>query len=123
MKLICAAALGAVALAVISSAVTAAADDHYGAIAYSTDNGMYGYTYDYTALSSAEMDALKNCGDAACMIILWFKNSWGALAIGDGNAYGAATAASKDDAETSAMTFCSQQAKNCKVAQWVCSSQ
>ena len=110
-------------LALMSYTAAAVADDHYGAIAYSTDNGKYGYTYDYGTLASAEADALRNCSAASCQVVLWFKNSCGALAIGNGYAYGAAWANNRGDAETSAMTFCSQNGTGCNIAQWVCTSQ
>jgi hypothetical protein len=109
-------------LALMSGVVTAFADDHYGAIAYSTNNGRYGYTYDYATQASAETDALKNCADGSCTIVIWFKNTCAALAIGDGFAYGVAWANDKGDAEASAMTFCSQNAKGCNIAQWICTS-
>jgi Domain of unknown function (DUF4189) len=111
-----------VALLLMAGAVLAFADDHYGAIAYSTNNGRYGYTYDYSTQASAEAEALKNCGDLSCTIILWFKNSCAALAIGDGYSYGVAWASGRGDAETSAMTYCSQNGKGCSIAQWVCTS-
>jgi Domain of unknown function (DUF4189) len=101
----------------------AVAADHYGAIAYSTDNGRYGYTYDYGTLASAQADALKNCNDGSCQVVLWFKNSCGALAIGNRYSYGAAWANNRGDAETSAMTFCSQNGTGCNIAQWLCTSQ
>jgi Domain of unknown function (DUF4189) len=110
-------------LALVFWASAAVAADHYGAIAYSTDNGKYGYTYDYGTLASAETDALKNCADRSCQVVLWFKNRCGALAIGNGYAYGAAWANNRGDAEASAMTFCSQNGTGCNIAQWVCTSQ
>ena len=114
--------LGVALLALVSWSKSTLANDHYGAIAYSPTNGKYGYTYDYGTRASAEEAALRNCNDADCRLVLWFVNACGALAIGDGYAWGAGWASSQSEAENIAMSYCNREAQGCSIARWVCTS-
>ncbi len=60
----------------------AQAQDMYGAIAYSSSTGRYGYSYDWGSRSEAEDYARSQCGRSDCAIKVWFKNACGALAVG-----------------------------------------
>jgi serine/threonine-protein kinase len=66
--------------------------DLFGAIAYSSSTGVYTSA---TGLSrkEAERGALSSCQRQSrasdCSVPLWFKNAWGALAVGSNGAYGA----------------------------------
>lgn len=65
--------------------------DVYGAIAYSQSTGVY-----TSAIGSkhedAERGALYYCQQQSrandCKVPVWFKNAWGALAVGSNGAYG-----------------------------------
>ncbi|MFN6567358.1 DUF4189 domain-containing protein [Dendronalium sp. ChiSLP03b] len=65
--------------------------DVFGAIAYSRSTKVYASA---TGLSrqEAERGALYNCQQQSrakdCSVPLWFKNAWGALAVGSNGAYG-----------------------------------
>jgi Domain of unknown function (DUF4189) len=99
----------------------AAADDNYGAIAFSTDSGAHGYSYDFGSRGEAEERALQECG-SGCEVVLWFKNSCGALAAGEGNGYGTAWAGNREAAEDAALRVCAQNAGNCSVKAWACTT-
>ncbi len=98
------------------------ADDHYGAIAYSTDTGKYGYSYDYGSRGDAEQRALNECGESGCSVVLWFRNACGALATADDHSYGTAWATSRGEAENTAMSYCNKYSSRCSIARWVCTS-
>ncbi|HIK05783.1 MAG TPA: DUF4189 domain-containing protein [Trichormus sp. M33_DOE_039] len=65
--------------------------DLFGAIAYSQSTGVYTSA---TAVSrqEAERRAFAHCQRTSrasdCSVPLWFKNAWGALAVGSNGAYG-----------------------------------
>ena len=101
---------------------TAALADYFGAIAFSQDSGSVGYSYDYGGQSGAEQRALVECGNQACMVVVWFRNACGALAIGDGNGYGTGWAATRGEAENIAMSNCNQNSSSCGVTRWVCTT-
>jgi len=101
---------------------TAALADYYGAIAFSQDSGSVGYSYDYPTQSAAEQRAMRECADSDCMVVVWFRNACGALAIGDGNGYGTGWAVSRADAEQIALSNCSQYADNCDNNTWACTT-
>jgi len=101
----------------------ASAQDHYGAIAYSTSTKAHGWARDYPARSGAEKAALDNCAKHAddCAAVLWFKNACGALATGPKGA-GWAWARAQEAADRSALTACGKHSKACTVKQRVCTS-
>jgi hypothetical protein len=101
---------------------TAALADYYGAIAFSQDSGSVGYSYDYGDQASAENRAMQECNDNGCMVVLWFRNACGALAIGDGNGYGTGWAGTRADAEQIALSNCGQYAGNCANNTWACTT-
>jgi len=107
-------------LAVALSSSEAAAD-YFGAIAFSQDTGAVGYGYDYPSRAAAEERALDECGEA-CEVVVWFQNACGALAVGDDNGYGSAWAANRREAENIALNNCKQNAENCSVRRWVCTT-
>jgi serine/threonine-protein kinase len=109
-------------LLAVTLGTTAALADYYGAIAFSQDSGSVGYSYDYGNQNGAEQRALQECGDGGCMVVVWFRNACGALAIGDGNGYGTGWAVSQADAEQIALSNCSQYADNCDNNTWACTT-
>jgi hypothetical protein len=115
----------ALALAVFFSLASwstkAAAADYYGAIAFSQDSGNVGYSNDYRSREEAEERARAECG-RECEVVLWFVNACGVLAVGDDNGYGTAWAASRREAEEIALSNCTDNATNCSVNRWVCTT-
>lgn len=85
------AALGlvlSVAAGLFAAAPARADYDAYAAIAYSKSTGHYGYGYGYYSLAGAELEALANCEGDDAQIMVWSRNDWCALAIGDDGALG-----------------------------------
>ena len=106
----------------IADVQTAAAADRHGAISFSQDTGAIGWSYDFSSRSGAERRANSECSKhgRGCRIATWFKNACGALAVGNGNAYGGAWGNTQSQAELKAMKLCSAEARNCTVRRWVC---
>src|SRR5271154_5870814 len=80
-------------------AATPAFAENFGAIAYSQHDGASSHSYDYASQDEAEERAMQECG-AGCKVVLWFKNSCGALAAGQGHGYGVGWASSRSEAES-----------------------
>ena len=99
----------------------AAAADNYGAIAFSQDSGKVGWSYDYRSRSEAEERALEECG-GDCEVVLWIMNACGALATGDDNGYGTGWAGTRERAEEIALTNCEENADNCRINRWICTT-
>jgi serine/threonine-protein kinase len=109
-----------VLLAITSLSTPAAANDNYGAIAFSQDSGNYGYSYDHNTRAGAERDALNRCNASDCTVVVWFMNDCGALASGDHNGYGTGWASSRGEAENIAMSNCKNESSNCSITCWAC---
>ena len=100
--------------------------EHHGAIAYSGGKEVYGYSHDYDSASTARDAAVRNCrgqrGADDCRVLVTFHNACGALALGDGGAYGSAWALSARDASAKALTECRPHGgTSCKIQREVCS--
>ena len=96
----------------------------FGAIAFSRDTGANGYSFRYDNRSGAEARALKECGMHAsdCTVASSFSDACGALAVGDGNGWGASRAESIIKAERNALATCrSFDNTNCAIEVSVCS--
>ena len=96
----------------------------FGAIALSETDGSNGYSYQYESRYEAETRALKECRElaAGCVIAGWFENECGALAMGDGNGWGASTGYSIIEAERDAIETChSYDNRNCEIELSLCS--
>ena len=96
----------------------------FGAIAFSRDTGANGYSFQYDNRSGAEARALKECGAYAsdCTVASSFSDACGALAVGDGNGWGASRAESIIKAERNALATCrSYDNTNCEIKVSVCS--
>ena len=96
----------------------------FGAIAFSRDTGANGYSFQYDNRSGAEARALKECGAYAsdCTVASSFSDACGALAVGDGNGWGASRAESIIKAERNALAACrSYDNANCEIEVSVCS--
>jgi len=113
--------LALVGLFSVALSAPAAADDYFGAIAFSTSSGALGWSYDYGSRDEAEEQALQQCG-GGCRVVLWFKNACGAIATSSDHSYGSGWATSRRAAEEIAMNGCSKHADDCNVERWVCTT-
>ena len=95
----------------------------FGAIAFSPQSGAHGYSYGAGTRAQAERIAMSNCRahGAGCRLLVYFQNACGALAVGNGNGYGFAWAASRGQAEGRAMRECRNQTSSCRIISWSCS--
>jgi uncharacterized protein DUF4189 len=108
------------AMAVQQSALAAAKPpspkNAWGAVAYSSATGAYGYTVDQPSRRSAETEAFRQCG-ADCDVIKTFRNTCGAIAEADRH-YAWETGASREIVEMKARRKCGGDA--CRIAVWAC---
>ena len=117
--------LGAIVVALLMMTSLASAQDNYGAIYFSQMTGAHGYSYDYATQGQAEQRALNEClgaGGTDCVRATWFRNACGALAVGDGNAWGAMWGNNRDGAEFNALKTCDNNGRNCQIERWVCTT-
>lgn len=100
-----------------------AAQEFYGAIAYSPTTRAHGWAYDYTSHDEAKRHALAQCSRHAedCVVPVWFRNACGALAVG-ADGYGSGWGASRKLAETYAIKSCGRYSGGCAVVRWVCTT-
>ncbi|RMH46635.1 MAG: DUF4189 domain-containing protein [Alphaproteobacteria bacterium] len=118
---------GFAAAAFLVSAATASAD--YGAIYFSQDTGAYGYSWNYRTQEAAEDAAYNECRrhrsrPRDCVMATWFRNACGALAVGDGNGWGASWGRTIREAERKALNTCRDYNNTgCRVEVSFCSDQ
>lgn len=105
------------------SARPAAAQDYFGAIAFSPKTRAHGWAYDYTSRSEAQSRAMSECRRHAgdCVNAVWFRNACGALAVGP-QAYGAGWGTNRKLAERSALQSCGRFSRDCSVIRWICTT-
>ncbi len=116
---------GTFATAMLMMTTLASAQDMFGAIYYSQMTGIHGYSYDYRTQHQAEQRALNEClaaGGTDCVRATWFRNACGALAVGSGNGWGAHWGNNRNGAEYNALQTCRNNASNCAIRRWVCTS-
>ena len=107
----------AVATATPVNAATHPKKSAYGAIAYEPGRRATGYSYDFKSAREAKVEALKQCGDPACEVLLSFHNACGAVAQGPGKPF-AVTGATRAEAQTRALRRCDDKA--CQIVAWAC---
>jgi len=90
----------------------------WGAIAYSTKAGSFGYVVDRKTRRDAEMEAFRNCG-SNCDLIRTFRDACGAIAAKP-NRVSSDTGASREIAEMKALKKCGS---DCAVKVWACTSE
>ena len=90
----------------------------YGAIAYHRDSSSVGYSYDFANSRDAKKEALKQCGNAKCEVLIAFRNACGAVAEG-GRKPEAMSGATRQEAETKSLRRCGN-AKACRIVAWAC---
>jgi len=89
----------------------------YGAIALQRDTGQFGYAYNSATSRKAKTEALNQCADPRCEVVVAFSNACGALARGP-KKYFPATGAVRQEAEAKALRLCA--ARECEVVAWAC---
>lgn len=94
----------------------------YGAIAYGTESGAVGWSYDFNDAPAAEKEALSNCrehGDE-CRVVVDFWNTCAAVAV-DGDIVDYGLGDTEQQAEGAAIDACTQSGgRNCTVQAWSC---
>ena len=112
--------LSALAVLVLAGPTHAAAHPKksvFGAIAYEPNRRAVGYAYDFKSSRDAKIEALRQCGDPACEVVLNFRNACGAIARGPARPV-AVTGTTRAEAEAKAMRRCGHKA--CEVVAWAC---
>ena len=89
----------------------------YGAIAYEPTRRATGYSYDFKTAREAKVEALRQCGEPACEVLVSFRNACGAAAQGRSRPF-AATGATRAEAETKALRRCAD--RTCAIVAWAC---
>jgi serine/threonine-protein kinase len=108
-------------LSVVVAGPPVLAGDLYGAIAYSLKSGRYGYLAGAPTREKAQQEALRGCRVADCTIQVWFRNSCGAVAIGNrGSVTGWGWAPTQPVAESNALAECRKRGKRCHVIVATC---
>ena len=93
----------------------AAHSGRWGAIAYSTKTGAYGYAVDRATKRDAETEAFRICG-TNCDLLRTVRNGCGAIAARE-KRVSSDTGASREIAQAKALRKCGDQ---CKIAVWAC---
>ena len=116
MRAVLALAILALAGAAAAAGNKSSAPNRYGAIAYHAASGAWGVSQGHARERDASLEALRQCGEKACIIVHKFKNGCAALARGD-TKHAAASGATRDEAETKAQTRCGT---GCQALAWAC---
>jgi hypothetical protein len=107
------------ALATGAEAARAGKRQLWGAIAYNSRTGGYGFAVDRKTRREAEAEAFSQCG-SSCDLIKTFRDSCGAIAVKPKRAIWE-TGASREIAETKALKKCGGD--SCKIAVWACTTE
>ena len=90
----------------------------WGAIAYNSKTGAYGYAIDQRTKRDAETAAFNQCG-SGCGMIKTFRDACGVVAVG-GKRTVYESGASREIAESKAFGKCGE---GCTVKVWACTSE
>lgn len=93
----------------------------HGAIALERESGQFGYVYSAASSRAAKIEALKQCGQPGCEVVVSFSNACGALArqpARGAKGYFTATGATQQEVQTKALRLCADKA--CTVLAWAC---
>jgi hypothetical protein len=102
-----------------AGAATKTPNSPWGAIAYNSKTGAFGYAIDLPSRRAAETEAGNQCG-ADCDVVHSFRDSCAAIAR-HGSRYAWQSGASRQIAEAKARSQCGNEA--CTIAVWGCTSQ
>ena len=89
----------------------------YGAIALNRNSKAVGYAYDFKGARDAKREALAQCGEKQCEVVVSFRGGCAAVS-GSGKRLATGTGVTRDEAETKAAGKCG---KDCAVLAWACS--
>ena len=112
-----------------AAAPSSKAGDLWGSIAFSQESGggyAWAIVWNSAGHEAATRQALEVCrreGGGNCHEAGWFRNSCGALALGDGNGYGVDGGSTTGEAERAALAACRKVNRECRVEVSRCSSQ
>ena len=93
----------------------------FGAIALERETGQFGYVYDAATSRAAKVEALKQCADPRCEIVVSFSNACGVLARQPARGpkkYVPAIGATRQEAESKALRLCA--GRDCEIMAWAC---
>jgi len=88
----------------------------HGAIAMNRGSKAVGYAYDFKTAQDAKREALRQCAERECEVVVSFHRGCGAVS-GNGTRTASATGVTRDEAETKATRKCG---KDCIVVAWAC---
>ena len=88
----------------------------HGAIALNRGSKAVGYAYDFKSAQDAKREALRQCGEKQCEVVVSFRGACGAVS-GSGKRIASATGVTRDEAEMKATRKCG---KDCAVVAWAC---
>ena len=88
----------------------------HGAIAVNRDSKAVGYAYDFKTAQDAKREALRQCSEKTCEVVVTFRGGCAAVS-GSGKRLATSTGATRDEAETKATRKCG---KDCAVLTWAC---
>lgn len=99
----------------------AAAQELFGAIAYSDKAHKYGWANNYPTRDGATKAALEGCAKNGpdCHVVLWFRNACGALVTGP-DGHGAAWEKTQTGAVNKALRLCARRSEACAVTHSFC---
>jgi serine/threonine-protein kinase len=99
----------------------AAAQELFGAIAYSDNAYKYGWANNYPTRDAATKAALEFCAKNGpdCRVVLWFRNACGALVTGP-DGHGAAWAENRKVAISRATKLCAGRSEACALTRSFC---
>lgn len=97
----------------------------YGAIAYSTRNGAFGFSTQYGDSDSANQAALDQCAKrgSGCRVIISFSNLCASVVADDDDGVFWGTAGTRLEAQRQAMLYCRRDGDpgTCEIKAWACS--
>lgn len=108
------------ALAVSANAGSCGYDYCWGAVAFNPDTGAYGFAHSYFSEGQAASAAQEACS-YNCPELKTFANQCGAAAIGNNGGFGWGVGNSRYDAESTAISYCTNYDYGCQVLVWSCS--
>jgi hypothetical protein len=113
--LVCAVSISHSAGAATSNTLRSVRPDN-GAIAYHPASGSFGYSVDRRSAREAKVEALKQCNNSDCEVVLTLKNSCGALASFK-QTFFVSRGATREEAEAKARRQCGVK---CEILVWAC---
>ena len=97
----------------------------YGALAYDSETGAVGWSYDFPDAAGAEQKALSSCLEhgRSCKVVYDFWNSCASLAVADDGSYAVGRGETEDAANDEAVIACAGNGQNCSIQAWSCTGQ